>query len=221
MGRTTVSNPISEIEGQRQDARQYWDDRAASFDEEPDHGLHDPVILEAWTQLLRTWLPPAPITILDVGCRTGSLSVVLARLGHVVTGIDLSPAMISCAETKAAAAGQRLTFHVMDAALPALAPEQFDMLICRHLLWALPNFAQVLQRWVKLLKPRGCLLLIEGYWNPGGSLHPGGGLHSAEIVGALPPSLTQIVVQDLSTQSAYWGKVVVDERYSIIAYLRP
>jgi 2-polyprenyl-3-methyl-5-hydroxy-6-metoxy-1,4-benzoquinol methylase len=209
-----MSNPLSEIEGQQQVARQYWDDRAASFDDEPDHGLRDPVILEAWTQLLRTWLPPAPITILDVGCGTGSLSVVLARLGHFVTGIDLSPAMISCAETKAAAAGQRITFHVMDAALPALAPEQFDMLVCRHLLWALPNFAQVIQRWVELLKPLGCLLLIEGYWNTDC------GLHAAEIVEAFPPSLTNIVVRDLTTQSAYWGKAVADERYSIIAYLR-
>jgi 2-polyprenyl-3-methyl-5-hydroxy-6-metoxy-1,4-benzoquinol methylase len=209
-----VSNPISEIEGQQQDARQYWDDRAASFDEEPDHGLRDPVILEAWTQLLRTWLPPAPVSILDVGCGTGSLSVILARLGHIVTGIDLSPAMISCAETKAVSAGQQITFHVMDAALPALAPEQFDLIVCRHLLWALPNYPQVIRRWVELLKSCGCLLLIEGFWNTGS------GLHAADIVEALPPSLTNIVVQDLSTESAYWGRVVVDERYSVIGYLR-
>jgi|WetSurMetagenome_2_1015567.scaffolds.fasta_scaffold66508_3 2-polyprenyl-3-methyl-5-hydroxy-6-metoxy-1,4-benzoquinol methylase len=210
-----MSNPLSETEGQQQDARQYWDERAASFDEEPDHGLRDPGTLEAWTQLIRTWLPPTPISILDVGCGTGSLSVVLARLGHTVTGIDLSPAMISCAETKAAAAGQWITFHVMDAALPAFAPGQFDMLVCRHLLWALPNLAQVLRRWAELLKPCGCLLLIEGFWNTGG------GLHAAEIVEVFPPSLTNIVVHDLSAQSAYWGKVVGDERYLIIAYLRP
>jgi 2-polyprenyl-3-methyl-5-hydroxy-6-metoxy-1,4-benzoquinol methylase len=209
-----VSNPISETEGQQQYASQYWDERAASFDDEPDHGLRDPVTLEAWTRLLRTLLPPAPSSILDVGCGTGSLSVVLAKLGHIVTGIDLAPAMISYAEAKAVAAGQQITFHVMDAALPTVAPKQFDMLVCRHVLWTLPNYPQVLQRWVELLKPRGCLLVIEGFWNTGG------GLHAADLVEAFPPSLTIVAVQDLSTQSAYWGKAVVDERYSIIAYLR-
>ena len=74
---------------------------------------------------------------------------------------------------------------------------------------------RVIRRWVELLKPRGCLLLIEGFWNTDC------GLHAAEIVEAFPPSVTNIVVRDLTTQSAYWGKVVVDERYAIIAYLRP
>ncbi|MGB4872206.1 MAG: class I SAM-dependent methyltransferase, partial [Candidatus Promineifilaceae bacterium] len=43
--------------------------------------------------------------ILDIGCGTGSLSAVLAGLGHQVTGIDLSPVMISIAQTKAAKQG--------------------------------------------------------------------------------------------------------------------
>ena len=66
-----------------------------------------------------------------------------------------------------------------------------------------------------LLEAGGRLVLIEGYWSTGG------GLHAAEILEALPPSLTQIAMQNLSTQSAYWGGEVSDERYTIIANLRP
>jgi len=197
------------------ESRQYWNDVAASFDNEQDHGLHDPIVLGAWTQLLRTWLPPTRATILDVGCGTGSLSVVLAGLGHEVTGIDLSPAMISLAEAKAAALKYPITFHVMDAAFPMLSPQQYDVIVCRHLLWALPEPNQVLQHWVNLLKRGGRLLVIEGYWSTGG------GLHMEQIVEALPSSLTNIGVQNLSNQLSLWGGAVADERYILVADLRP
>ena len=138
-----------------QESRQYWDDLASSFDDEPDHGLRDSLVLEAWTELLKTWIPAANATILDIGCGTGSLSVILARLGHTVTGIDLSPSMIALARTKAAAYGLEIEFHIMDASHVQFAEHQFDVILCRHLLWALSEPEQVLQRWIKLLKPGG------------------------------------------------------------------
>jgi len=94
-------------------------------------------------------------TVLDIGCGTGSLSVALAGLGHKVTGIDLSPLMIPQAQAKAAAHGFQTKFHVMDAAFPQLSYQQFDVIICRHLLWALPEPEQVLQRWIEFLKKKG------------------------------------------------------------------
>ena len=127
-------------------SRQYWDHEAPSFDDEPDHGLGDPLVRENWTQFLRVSLPYTHATILDIGCGTGSLSVVLARLGHQVTGIDLSPSMISLARTKAATLGFQVEFHVMDAASPQLPPKHFDAIVCRHVLWTLPEPKQVLQK---------------------------------------------------------------------------
>jgi 2-polyprenyl-3-methyl-5-hydroxy-6-metoxy-1,4-benzoquinol methylase len=196
-----------------QESRQYWDDLAQSFDNEPDHGLRDSLVLEAWTELLKTWVPAANASILDMGCGTGSLSVILARLGHTVTGIDLSPSMISLARTKAAAYGLEIEFHVMDASHPQFAERQFDTIICRHLLWALPEPDQVLQRWVKFLKPLGRLILIEGYWATGA------GLHAQEIIEILPSAFINISVRNLSNNPNFWGSDVTDERYIIIADL--
>jgi 2-polyprenyl-3-methyl-5-hydroxy-6-metoxy-1,4-benzoquinol methylase len=79
---------------------QFWNDEAATFDDEPDHGLKDPLVRSAWTGLLKDWLPEPPSSILDVGCGTGALSVVMAGLGHRVTGIDFSGAMIARARAK-------------------------------------------------------------------------------------------------------------------------
>jgi ubiquinone/menaquinone biosynthesis C-methylase UbiE len=198
-----------------QEVRQYWDNAAVSFDNEPDHGLHDPQVLRAWTELLRKWLPANKIAILDVGCGTGSLSVVLAGLGHSVTGIDVSPAMITRAQAKANVHGHLIEFHAMDAAAPQFAPRSFDAIVCRHLLWTLPEPSQVLRRWVELLVTSGRLILIEGFWNTGG------GLHAPELSAALPSSVTTVSVRDLSDQPEYWGKKVTDERYAIIADLHP
>lgn len=198
-------------ENRLQDSSQYWDDRAPSFDEEPDHGLRDSLVRESWTEYLKAWLPNRNATILDIGCGTGSLSVVLAGLGHTVTGIDLSPVMISLAQAKAATHGLQIEFYVMDAAFPQLSHQKFDVILCRHLLWALPEPKQVLQRWRGSLNQKGRLILIEGFWVTGG------GLHANEITEMLQSPFNNITVQNLSGNPNLWGRNVTDERYAIIA----
>jgi ubiquinone/menaquinone biosynthesis C-methylase UbiE len=101
----------------------------------------------------------------------------------------------------------------MDAAFPQLPSQHFDVVLGRHILWALPDIDQVLRRWVNLLKPGGRLVLIEGYW------FTGAGLHSRLIVEALPPSVATISVQNLSDQPELWGSKISDERYAITADL--
>jgi ubiquinone/menaquinone biosynthesis C-methylase UbiE len=119
--------------------------------------------------------------------------------------------MIALAEAKARLAAQPIQFQVMDAAFPQLSPQQFDMIICRHLLWALAAPSDVLQRWIRLLKPGGRLLVIEGFW------HTGAGLRAQEILDALPAGATNVSVQNLSEQRDLWGGAVDDERYLIRA----
>lgn len=196
---------------QLDETRQLWNTAAAAFDAEPDHGLRDPVVRGAWTRLLQAALPPGKPDVLDIGCGTGSLSVLLAELGCRVTGIDFSPEMIALAEAKAKRAQQPTHFQVMDAAFPEFPQEQFDVIVCRHLLWALAAPSDVLQRWVRLLKPGGRLLLIEGFW------HTGAGLRAQEILDALPADMTNVSVQSLSDQPELWGGAVDDERYLIRA----
>jgi hypothetical protein len=38
----------------------YWDGQAATFDDEPDHGLRDEGVRSAWRRLLLPVLPPVP-----------------------------------------------------------------------------------------------------------------------------------------------------------------
>lgn len=193
------------------EVRRYWDNEAAKFDDEADHGLRDPVVRKTWKNLLQEWLPEPPRMILDIGCGTGSLSILMAELGYSVTGIDLSPEMISQAKGKAQAADQAIAFHVMEASQPNFPLRRFDVIVCRHLLWALPEPAQVLLNWSNLLAANGRLLFIEGYW------YNGSGLHARQIVDTLPSSFSNVELIDLSGNPDFWGGAVSDERYLIVA----
>src|SRR4051812_32004082 len=102
-----------------------WDAEAATFDDDPDHGLADPRTRAAWLDLLTSHLPPAPARVADLGSGTGTLSVLLADAGYAVDGVDFSAAMVERARAKA---GDRagVTFVVADAADPPLEPGVYD-----------------------------------------------------------------------------------------------
>ncbi|QQR40090.1 class I SAM-dependent methyltransferase [Devosia rhizoryzae] len=94
--------------------------------------------------------------MLDVGCGTGSLSLLLAEAGHQVTGIDFSPAMIQRAIEKARDAELQVDFLVGDAARPTLPNVGVDVILGRHILWAISEtpLNVVLERWAGCLRWR-------------------------------------------------------------------
>jgi SAM-dependent methyltransferase len=191
-----------------------WDARAASFDEEPDHGLRDPEVRRAWARRLRDWLPGRPGDVLDLGCGTGSLSLLASEQGHRVTGVDLSPAMVTLAREKLA--GRDAVFLVGDAASPPVGEQRFDAVLVRHVLWALPDPGRALRRWQGLLRPGGRLVLVEGVW---GSADPVG-IPAERLTGLLAPVSGPVRVERLSDDPLLWGKKVTDERYAVVAPVR-
>ncbi|MFF5965719.1 class I SAM-dependent methyltransferase [Streptomyces collinus] len=191
-----------------------WDAEAASFDEEPDHGLRDPEVRRAWTGRLRDWLPARAGDVLDLGCGTGSLSLLASGQGHRVTGVDLSAAMVTLAREKLA--GRDAVFLVGDAAAPPVGEQRFDAVLVRHVLWALPDPGRALRHWCGLLRPGGRLVLVEGVW---GSTAPVG-IPAERLTGLLAPIAGQVRLERLSGDRRLWGKEVTDERYAVIAQVR-
>ncbi|MEH0469241.1 class I SAM-dependent methyltransferase [Streptomyces sp. B21-097] len=191
-----------------------WNASAAAFDEEPDHGLRDPDVRAAWAGRLRDWLPERGCDLLDLGCGTGSLSLLAAEQGHRVTGVDLAPAMIDLARAKLA--GRDAAFLVGDAAAPPVGEERFDALLVRHVLWTLPDPARVLRHWRGLLRPGGRLVLVEGVW---GTVAPVG-IPADRLTALLAPLADQVRVERLSQDARLWGGPVTDERYAVVAMVR-
>ncbi|MFJ9587646.1 class I SAM-dependent methyltransferase [Streptomyces acidicola] len=188
-----------------------WDTEAVTFDDEPDHGLRDPEVRQVWADRLAAWLPARPADVLDLGCGTGSLSLLAAERGHRVTGVDLSPAMVDRARTKLA--GRAAVFLVGDAATPPVGEERFDVVLVRHVLWTLPDPERALRGWSALLRPGGRLVLIEGVW---GTVSPVG-ISAERLTGLLARLAEDVRVERLSDDARLWGREVEDERYAVIA----
>jgi SAM-dependent methyltransferase len=195
------------------DDRRFWDSAADRFDEEPDHGLRDPRVREAWAVRLRSWLPAGSADVLDLGCGTGSLALLAAEQGHRVTAVDRSVRMVALAREKLAGTGSGVL--VGDAVRPPVAPAGFDAVLVRHVLWALPDPAAALRKWARLLRPGGRLVLVEGRW---GTSTPVG--LTADSLAELAAPLGGVVrIEQLGPDAALWGRPVDDERY--VAVVRP
>jgi SAM-dependent methyltransferase len=200
---------------------EFWDEAAGSFDEEADHGLRDARISAAWDARLASWLPTPPADVLDLGCGTGSLSLLLARRGHRVTAVDLSPNMVAHARAKLADVDARVL--VGDAANPPPLGHEVDVVLVRHLLWTLPDPEAALRRWIALCRPGGRLVLIEGRWTPSAAavdyvegLPWTGGVTAETLTATLRPLVSDLRVEPL-TDPTLWGRTITDERYCVIA----
>lgn len=188
-----------------------WDAEAPSFDEAADHGLNDLAVRKAWRRLLLGVLPDPPLRIADLGCGTGTLSVLLAEAGHEVDGLDFSPRMIEFARLKAAGLNA-VRFMQGDAYEPPLPEESFDVVLCRHVLWAMPDPAVALTRWLRLLIPTGRLVLVEGRWSNGAGLAAEDTVRLVEQT-ERPATLTRLPDPD------YWGREISDDRYLVLSRL--
>ena len=194
------------------DTIEVWNHEATTFDEAADHGLRDPDVRAAWRELLLSALPPAPATVADLGSGTGTLSLLLAEEGYAVAGVDLSPAMVRRARAKAATHPARadVAFVQGDAAQPPLSPGSYDVVLCRHVLWAMPDPAAALTRWIALLQPGGRLVLVEGQWSTGAGL-------SSEQTVSLVESTGRAAELRMLAEPQLWGRETDDERYLVVS----
>jgi ubiquinone/menaquinone biosynthesis C-methylase UbiE len=190
-------------------ARTMWDKEATTFDIAADHGLGDSRTRDAWRKLLRAHLPPPPGRIADLGSGTGTLSLLLAEEGYSVDGVDFSFEMVARAIAKAGHL-HAVTFTEADAADPPLPGAAYDVVLSRHVLWAMPDPGAALRRWLELLAAGGTLLLVEGLWGNGAGLT---GAQTLDLVVGTGRSASLHELDD----PILWGRVVDDERYLVVS----
>lgn len=139
----------------------YWEKRSGDFLEHKRAELHSPMS-ERWLYEIKNQLPQdRNLRILDVGCGAGFFSVLLAKEGYQVTGVDLTPDMIENARILAAEEKTVCDFLVMDAENLSFADESFDVVISRNLTWTLPDVKSAYREWVRVLKKGGVLLNFD------------------------------------------------------------
>lgn len=149
----------------KDDIAEYWAARATSFDASPGHGIGSDAERKAWLALVEDRLGALRgCSVLEMASGTGEFTSVLADAGADVTGIDLCEAMLAQARPKLQAAGRRARLFLGDAEDTREPDGHYDAVVCRHLVWTLPEPGRAVADWFRVLRPGGRLLVIDGDW---------------------------------------------------------
>lgn len=133
---------------------EFWDKIADRYARQP---VADPAAFEKKIAVVKGLMRPDHV-VLDVGCGTGSLALILAPVAKQVVGLDASKEMIRIARAKAEQV-PNVSFHLGDlnTTLP-FEPESLDGICAFSLLHLLEDPAAGLARVHRLLKPGGFLV---------------------------------------------------------------
>jgi ubiquinone/menaquinone biosynthesis C-methylase UbiE len=142
----------------------YWSQRAPAYDAYQQRPERRDVDAETWGRIWSDALPPAPADVLDVGTGSGHVALLLATLGHDVTGIDLADGMLDRAREHARAHPRPPRFVRGDAVAPDFADGSFDAITGRYVMWTLRDPGAAVRRWVRLLRPGGVVAMADSTW---------------------------------------------------------
>ena len=153
---------------------EYWSRWAGEYDAHQRRRLRQEGEAELWGRIWGEMLPQPdagpegrPAEVLDIGTGSGHAAVVVASLGHRVTGIDLAEGMLEQARLHTGGA-ENPQFLTGDAAAPPFLPGSFDAITARYLLWTLRDPAEALARWLEVLRTGGVLGVVDSLWFPEG-----------------------------------------------------
>ena len=122
---------------------------------------------ETWIrQALIDTIDVPPTSILDLGCGTGSTTLMLKQAFKEATviGLDLSPYMLIVADYKAQQAGLNIQWQHGLAEATGFPAESFDLITVSMLFHEAPPYISqlILQECFRLIKPGGKVVILDG-----------------------------------------------------------
>jgi S-adenosylmethionine-dependent methyltransferase len=191
------------------DARRY-----AAYLETPEGRLR----LDIAFANLQEFLPQATqlLRVLDLGCGNGVLGLRHARLGHHVTMLDASQAMLDLAERAAEKAGvsERIALQDGDATQISrlFKAKSFDVILCHNVLEFVENTGAVLRGAARLLRSSSAILSVLVRNQPGEVL-------KAALVNGDLTEAEHTLRTDWGNEALYGGKVRLFSANSLRAML--
>jgi len=106
---------------------------------------------------------PAPSELLDYGCGSGDLIVNLAKAGHRVTGVDVSPAMLAASRKALVAAGVSPANYTLEQVQAdgscAAFSRSYDGITSLGVLEYMDDPTAALKTFARILRPGGFLIV--------------------------------------------------------------
>jgi ubiquinone/menaquinone biosynthesis C-methylase UbiE len=147
----------------RDEIREFWSERAATFDQSVGHEIFSEAERRGWHQLIVKHLGKGQgRAALDLASGTGVISHLMHDMGFAVTGADWSETMLEQARAKARTRGADIRFIMRDAENTMEPRASYDVITNRHLVWTLVDAPAAFGEWIDLLKPGGKLLIVDG-----------------------------------------------------------
>ncbi|MEO6394099.1 MAG: class I SAM-dependent methyltransferase [Pyrinomonadaceae bacterium] len=132
----------------------------------------------------------AGMTVLDVACGTGNTALPAARMGAVVTGVDIAPNLVEQARELAAAKGLTATFAEGDAESLDFDDASFDAVITMFGAMFAPRPNVVAAELLRVCRPGGFIAMAN--WTPAGfvgQMFKTVGKYAVRPPGMVPPVL--------------------------------
>lgn len=147
----------------KEEIRDYWSRRSETFDLAFGHRIPAGREADAWKAPIKNLLGSSEKRVLELACGTGEVTRLIHDLGHDVTALDFSEAMLAVASRKHKGKSQ-LRFILADAESTMEPDKSYDAIICRHLVWTLTEPEKAFAEWFRILRPGGRLLFFDGDW---------------------------------------------------------
>jgi ubiquinone/menaquinone biosynthesis C-methylase UbiE len=150
----TLSTTEQQQENSRR--RRAWDKQATRYDKQ----------IGFWERCLlgqdnRAWAcQRAQGNVLDLAVGTG-LNIPLYDIDLDLTGIELSPAMLDIARTRAADLNRTIDLREGDAHNLPFEDDSFDTVVCTYSLCNIPDPRQAVTEMRRVLHPQGRLVLVD------------------------------------------------------------
>jgi len=106
--------------------------------------------------------PVGRAKVLDVGCGTGEITARLAELWPeaAFVGVDVEEQHLVRARRRCEAFGDRVSFQFGDALALPFGDDEFDFVVCRHVLQAVPDPVRAMAEIKRVVRPGGRVHLI-------------------------------------------------------------
>ena len=129
-----------------------------------EHGIHDPYDDNIYSEVIRKilkFIGGKKLRILDEGCGSSAYGLRFAKLGHSVTGIDISEEIIESAKQRSKIEKVRASFEVGDIEELPFKDSSFDVCLFGGVLHHFPDINKVMQESLRVTKSGGYLVAIE------------------------------------------------------------